>query len=309
MNITLRQLRAFVTVAQTGSFTQASDRLHVTRSALSGLIKELETALGVQLFERTTRRVALSPVGAEVLPIALRILEDVDHALDTVPELKALRSGLVRVAAAQLLASTLMPEAMGAFALRHPEVTLQLVDSSPDDVLLKVSSGEVDLGAGTGRDEMPGIEATPLFKEPLIAVIPRGHPLGRQRSITWSQLSREKVISLAGDYRRILNATLGSQGGPQLRPRMEVTYVSSAIALVRAGLGVTFCPRFAQSLARAPDLMTRPLKDPPIERQFYLFTRNNRALSPAAESFAKFLLSHVEAGRAGTQGGAQSSLA
>ena len=93
MNITLRQLRAFVALAQTSSFTDAAANLHVTQSALSGLIKELELALGVQVVNRSTRKVSLSEVGREFYPLVARLLQDLDGALDTISDLKALKRG------------------------------------------------------------------------------------------------------------------------------------------------------------------------------------------------------------------------
>ena len=93
MNITLRQLRAFVALAQTSSFTEAAGSLHVTQSALSGLIKELEMALGVQVVNRSTRKVSLSEAGREFYPLVARLLQDLDGALDTMSDLKLLKRG------------------------------------------------------------------------------------------------------------------------------------------------------------------------------------------------------------------------
>ncbi|HPW31187.1 MAG TPA: LysR family transcriptional regulator, partial [Rhodoferax sp.] len=110
MNITLRQLRAFVALAQTSSFTDAAASLHVTQSALSGLIKELELALGVQVVNRSTRKVSLSEAGREFYPLVARLLQDLDGALDTISDLKLLKRGLVRIAAPQLMSASVMPE-------------------------------------------------------------------------------------------------------------------------------------------------------------------------------------------------------
>src|SRR5574338_622948 len=122
MNITLRQLRAFVAVACTGSFTLAAERLFVTQSALSGLIKELEQSLGVRLFDRSTRRIELSDVGRGIFPLIDKILLDLDRVIDEVTNLKALKKGLARVAAPQLMACTLLPEVIGSFHGAFPEI-------------------------------------------------------------------------------------------------------------------------------------------------------------------------------------------
>ena len=115
MNVTLRQLRAFVALARTHSFTEAASSLHVTQSALSGLIKELEQILGVQVVHRSTRKVQLSDAGRELFPLAVKVLQDLDGALDAVADLKALKRGVVRIAAPQLMSCSVLPEVIAAF--------------------------------------------------------------------------------------------------------------------------------------------------------------------------------------------------
>lgn len=294
MNVTLRQLRAFVAVADSASFTQAAEQLHVTRPALSGLIAELESSLGVRVFHRSTRRVLLSEVGADFLPVATRILQDLEQALSAIRDLKALRTGTVRVGASQLIAATLMPEVIGAFAKQHAQVELQLVDSVPDDILPKVRSGEVDLAVGGERDECPDIEAHRLFEAPSVAVLPVDHPLASsRRAIGWKELSNYPLILQSGQYRRLLNASLLASGGPELRPRFEVAYITTVISLVSATGAVSTCPLFAKSLVEQQGLIIRPLHSPRIARGIYLFTRKDRVFSPATQAFANFLIAHT----------------
>src|SRR3989338_5989400 len=128
MNVTLRQLRAFVALAKTCSFTEAAASLHVTQSALSGLIKELEQTLGVQVVNRSTRKVGLAEVGREFYPLAARLLQDLDGALDTIADLKALKRGLVRIAAPQLMSASVLPEVIAGFRQQHPDIEIRLLD-------------------------------------------------------------------------------------------------------------------------------------------------------------------------------------
>ena len=290
MNVTLRQLRAFVAVAQSASFTEAAGRLHVTQSALSGLIKEMEGALGVRVLHRSTRRVQLSEVGAEFLPLATRILQDLDQALDAITDIKALRQGVVRVAVPQLMACTLMPQVIAAFTRKHPQVRVLLADVPVEAVQAKVRSGEVDLGVGPERDDAGGVDTRPLLELPFVAVLPPGHALARRRRLTWAHLHGQPLISLAGEYTRLLNADLAGQGGAApLQPQLEVAYMTTALSMVSAGLGVTTCLPYAQSLIKLYGLKTRPLDAPQVRRVFHLFTRRDRKPSPAAHAFAEFL--------------------
>ena len=128
MNVSLRQLRALVALARTGSFTQAAGSLHVTQSALSGLIKELESALGVRLVDRNTRSISLTEVGRSFVPLVEKTLQDLDGALASIDDLKALRKGMVRIAAPQLMACTLLPDVIAAYRAEHPGVQVRLTD-------------------------------------------------------------------------------------------------------------------------------------------------------------------------------------
>ena len=294
MNVTLRQLRAFVAVARSGSFTLAAESLFVTQSALSGLIKELEQALGLRVVDRSTRRIRLSEVGRDLYPLIDKIVHDLDGVLDDVTSLKSLKTGLVRVAAPQLMASTLIPEAIAAYAREHPAVRIKLVDCAVESVMSRVFSGEVDFGIGPERDPNSDITATPLFDAPFMAVFPPGHALGLLSEIRWSDLMRFPVISLQGQFTDRLAIDLGATvRGPKLLPTNEVAFMSTALSMVNAGLGVTVCIPYAASLVRLYGLEMRALGDPVVTRCFFIFSRREQSLSPAAASFMEFLFQYV----------------
>lgn len=295
MNVTLRQLRAFVAVARSASFTGAAQKLHVTQSALSGLIKELEQVLGVQVVYRSTRKVQLSEVGHELLPLADRILQDLDAAFGAITDLKALKAGIVRIAVPQLIACTLMPGAIAAFSKKYPEVQIRLSDCTVEEVLSKVHSGEVDFAIGPERQASHEIAAQMLFEMPFVAVFPPGHPLGKRKRVTWVDLVQHPVISLQGEYTQMLTADLqASPARLMFNPRMEVAFMTTALSMVSAGLGVTICLPYAASLLKLYGLQTCPLLSPQLHRKFHVLTRKGRPLSPAARHFADFLCDYVK---------------
>src|SRR5690348_14881347 len=115
MNITIKQLRAFAAVADAGSFTDAATRLYLTQSGLSLLVKELEGELGVRLFDRSTRRISLTVAGADFYPLALRVLQDLDSAVNSALQLQDVQRGAIRIACTPLYSSGLMPAAMDAY--------------------------------------------------------------------------------------------------------------------------------------------------------------------------------------------------
>lgn len=294
MNITLRQLRAFVALAETGSFTDAAASLHVTQSALSGLIKELEQTLGVQVVNRSTRRVGLAEVGREFYPLAARLLQDLDGALDTIADLKALKRGLVRIAAPQLMSASVLPEVIAGFKQQYPDIEIRLLDCMVEHVLSKVHSGEVDFGVGPERESSADIEAQTLFEIPFVVVFRPDHPLNKKKRVTWDDALRFPVIALKGEFTHRLRVDLHeSLHDEALNPANEVGFMTTAFAMVSAGLGVTTCLPYASSLIRLHQLQSRPLQDPVVRRKFFVFTRRDRPLSPAAQRFSEYLFEYV----------------
>ena len=295
MNVSLRQLRAFVAVARTGSFTYAADSLHVTQSALSGLIKELELVLGVRLIDRSTRKIQLSDVGRGVYPLIDKIIQDLDNVLDDIGGLKSLKTGVVRIAAPQLMSCTLLPEVIAAYRIDHPDIQIRLVDCVVESVLPRVFSSEVDFGIGPERDPSPEITARTLFEMPFMAVFPQGHPLGKLKRIRWADAVEYPIIALQGQFTERLSVDLHvTLPNLTLNPSHEVTFMTTALSMVSANQGIAVCLPYARSLALPYRLQMRLLHDPEVTRKFFVFTRNGRSLSPAAESFIDFLFRFVE---------------
>lgn len=296
MNVTLRQLRAFCALVETGSFTEAAHSLFVTQSALSGLIRELEAALGVQVVHRSTRRVTVSDAGREFYPLAHKVLQDLDGALDTMADIKALKRGVVRLAAPQLLACTVLPQAMAAFAQQCPDIEVRLQDTMVESVVARVQSAEVDFGVGPERNYAPELQTVPLFELPFVVAFGPGHPLQKLRKVRWDDVLQHPLIALQGEFTQRLRGDLQ----PHLRDAnvaavREVGFMTTAFAMVQSGLGVTTCLPYAAPLIRLHGLQSRPLHDPVVRRKFFVLHRKDRALSPAAQRFADFLLAYVQA--------------
>lgn len=333
MNPTLRQMRAFVALAKTGNFTLAAQYMHVTQSALSGLIKELEQTLGVRVVDRSTRRIALTETGNELYPLFSQMIDDLDRALANIADQAQLRKGIVRVAVPQLMACTLLPQVIAAWRTRYPDIHISLSDSPVEGVTTRVLSGETDFGIGPERDNAPQLEARELMEMPFEAVVPPDHPLAKRRRLGWSDLAAHPLITLRGQFTERLLADMGSGGGDAkasrqgnrkhsttgsgsegasagagrrngsadtlreltLRPAHEVTYMTTALAMVASGLGVTVCMPYAAPLVRLHGLRMLPLDAPVLTRRFFVYTREQRSLSPAAAAFIAFLFDWVGA--------------
>ena len=296
MNPTLRQMRALVAVAKTGSFTLAADFLHVTQAALSGLIKELEQTLGVRVVDRSTRRVSLTEFGRELAPLFGKMIDDLDGALTDISNHTKLRKGVVRLAAPQLMACTFVPEVIAAYRAATPGIEVRLVDCAVEDVAARVRSGEVDVGIGPERDAVAQVDATLLLEMPFVLACPPGHALALRERVTWTDLADYPFIALQGPFTERLLADLHAHlGSVTLAPANEVSFMTTALAMVAAGLGITACLPYAGPLVRLHQLQMRLLVEPTITRRVLVYTRAQRALTPASESFIAFLNGWVAA--------------
>jgi len=295
MDVTLRQLRALLAVAKTGSFTRAAESMHITQSAFSGLIRELESQLGVRLVDRSTRQAQLSDVGKTFHDMVAGLLRELDEALTNIDGLKRLRHGVVRIAAPQLMASTLMPEAISKFGAKHPEIEVRLADCGVDEVINAVATGAVDIGVGPQRAILPAtLAADPFINPPMIAVFPRGHPLQKLVRVSWRELVRFPLIALQGQYADQLERDLfGSNEFAAIKPKHQVAYMSTALGMVSAGMGVSVCLPYAQSLVDLYRLESRPLVEPEVRRRFFIYARRHANLSPAAVAFKEALLAYA----------------
>lgn len=285
MNVSLRQMRAFVAVAGCGSFTGAAQQLHLSQPALSQLIKDLEDVLGVRLLERTTRSVVLSEVGSEWLPQIKRVLQDLDRVVDGIADLRDLRRGMVRIAAPPAMFYSLLPPILAVHRTRHPGVQVRIIECQAEQLEEKTLSGEADLGLGPERMVGPDTEIVPLKAAPLMLVCPREHALAAARRVTWKDVVAYPFIAIGSEYGAQIDRDLNAHSkGLSLNPSHEVTHVTTALSLVRSGFGVTACLAHVQRLADSYDLVLRPLLGPKMVREVRVYLKRGRSLTPAANS-------------------------
>jgi DNA-binding transcriptional LysR family regulator len=296
MNVTLRQLRAFVLVGRLGSFTQAAQEMHLTQSALSLLIRELESSMATRLVDRTTRNVSLTAAGHEFFASTQRVLADLEHAISNVDKLLAKERGRVVVAAPLVLSSTLLPPILAGFRSAYPGIELVLNDSLPGQVLSQVRTGIADLGIGTFSQTEEDLQRVLLFKEAIVAVFPASHPLARLQRLTWRDLAQVPVLALRrGSVFRDLAEGGFAAAGASLQPAFEADYVGSLIGMVDAGLGVAIVPGYATALTDRRRIRSKRIEKPVVEREVLMVHRSGPTLSPAAEAFAQFVVQHTEA--------------
>ncbi|MDM0011692.1 LysR family transcriptional regulator [Variovorax sp. J22P168] len=291
MNLTLRQLRAFDAVAETGSFTAAAKALHLTQSALSVLVRELERETGVQLFDRHTRRVLLSDAGRTFQPLIQRLLADLASAVADLGDLRDKKTGLLRLAAPQLMACTLMPRVIAAWRERYPGVAVNLIDTLPEHLLAGLATGEAELAVGQDVEVDATIDRRILFRDRHWLICPADHRFANRRKVRWSELAPYTFIAPTRDFRQRVMPELPAEvrAWMQRSETLEVSYMTTALGMVANGLGLTVCPSYSASLVRAHGLRMVRLDAPDFHREVCVYSAADRSLSPAAASFVEML--------------------
>ncbi len=285
-SVTLRQLRAFVAVAQEQSITRAAGRMHLTASGLSMLVSSLEAELAVRLFERTTRRVVLTEEGQALLPSVQVLFKDLDQAFDGLRRLSARRRGRFAVATSPLLAATLLPQLLASFRLRFPDIAVDLLDLPVDGIAQAVREGRADFGVCTADQEVAGLLTTTLYQDRLMLACLADHPLAGRKEVRWSELVGEPLALLRpGSGLRSLAERGFAEIGEPVVPAFEVAHVSTAVGLVEAGLAVAILPSFALSRTRSPSVVAVPLTAPLMQRDIVALTDSQRELSGPCQAF------------------------
>jgi len=302
MEFTSRQFRAFLLVAQHRSFSRAAEALYITPSGLSVLIRELESQLGFRLFNRTTRHVALTTHGSELLGVVQQGLEKLDAGVSRVGRMAAETSMSLTVGAPQLIAAYVLPEAMKEFRTYRPDIRIRVFDVGGDAVTQMVEAGKLDMSLGAFFKPASGIRRTPLFRFSLMVLCPDNGPTLRRASITWSALKGERLITRTASQpiQQFIDKHL-ARIGVVLDPCAVFNYLDTQIAMVEAGEGIAIVPSFVLPACRNRKLTLSRLINPVVNLDFSWITNRGRKLPPGADDFTLFLKSYMArwAGRAG----------
>lgn len=290
INLKHQQLGCFLAVVEEGSFSKAAQRLAVSQPALSRTIILMEEVIGARLFDRDTRNVRVTPVGAELTLLARRVVSEIDGLAGELSRFVEGRRGRVTVAALPSMAAILLPATIAHFAIDAPEVDIRIRDGLSGSVLETVETGEADLGI-TVQSHMTGrLAHHPLCSDELGLVCRDDDPLAKYESVTWAVFRDRPFVAMASDSSVRLATDAGFlQAGIQVTPLFECSFLGTIGHLVGAGLGISALPRLTGALTGAPNLVWRRLESPRIERIMGIVVRRDRSLSPAAVKFLEAL--------------------
>jgi LysR family carnitine catabolism transcriptional activator len=291
-NVNLVWLRLFVRVATTLSFSETARMKNVSQPALSRTIQQLEAELGVKLFDRDTRNVTLTPAGAQLLPIAERLLHDFDLAFSDLALAFSGQRGRVTVGAMPSIAAGVLPGIIARFSQERPHVEVRVQDDLSDRLIRMLEERRIDF-AITNRPIAERLQFEPLISDDFVFVCPRGHPLDARGPISWADLETTPFIAMAPESSvRRLTDTAFAQAGVSIRPLYECAHLATVGGLLGAGLGVSALPATTLDLIHANGCVSRPLVHPKMTRTIGFVTLEAQSQSPLGEAFMAAVRRH-----------------
>lgn len=296
MNITFRQLRVFTEVARQGSVQRAAEALHLTPPAISMQIREMESQVGLTLFDRSGRRLVLSTAGEYFLVYARRLLGTLKEAEDAMARLTRIESGVLTLGMVSS-AKYYLPPLLARFHAEHPAIEVRLRLGNRDQLVALMKANEVDLSVmGRPPRDWPN-RAEPFALHPHVLVTAPGHPFTRLDSVPAEALAREPFIvrEPTSGTRAALEEYLARFG---LQPVfiMEMDSTEAIKQAVMAGMGVSLLSQHTIGLEWRHGLIAMPnVEGLPLMRRWHLVNAAAKVLSPAAEAFRYFILENGEA--------------
>ena len=289
MNI--KQVKAFLSVAESLSFAQAANQLHLSQPALSLAIKGLEEALGGKLLTRTTRTIALTPEGDALVPIAKRLLAQWQDAEDEMKQRFALQLGKISIAAMPSFAGSLLPKAIQQYHQRFPNIQVAIDDVLSDIVVERVANNSVELGVTFEPQHSEGLTFYPLYNDEFIAILPKQHPLASQQEVTWTTLLQHNFITLQrpSSVRKMIENTL-KDANIDLTVAFDAHQLTTVIRMVSEGMGVAVVPATCRQQIREQSVVERAITSPSIERTVGVICKPRSMLSIAAAAMLDTLM-------------------
>jgi LysR family hydrogen peroxide-inducible transcriptional activator len=282
----IHQLRYFVAVADKGSFSRAAAKVRVAQPSLSQQIRKLEAEVGQPLFDRLPRSVVLTEAGRCFIDYARQILASIGDARRCVDELKGEVAGTLAVGAIPTIAPYVLPELVVTFQKHYPEVTLEIVEDVTSGITRRIESGELDIALASTCQQTPTLRRESLGSEPLLALVPEGHPLAKKTLVELDDLKSQRFLLLHEVHclSQQVNHLLESH---RLRPEIALagSQLSTIANMVAASIGVSIVPQLMVKHYGTPGCVSLPFAPPVPERELNLLYNPLRFQSKAAAAF------------------------
>ncbi|MES2186626.1 MAG: LysR family transcriptional regulator [Pseudomonadota bacterium] len=289
MHITLKQVEAFLAVARTLSFSEGAVQAHLSQPALSASIGRLEEIVGGRLFDRDTRSVSLSALGAEFVHIAAGIVDGIDHGMARMQDILAGKQGRLNIAVAPSVAAGVLPDILARYIADYPQIELRIHDVMSNACVDMVRSGAADVALMPLRSDAEDLQQRLLFRDPLVVLCATGHALAGRRNLEWQDIISSRLIVRSTDssVRQLLDAQY-LRHGAVLKPAFEVQHAGTVLGLIVAGLGIGVLPSSVMHTVNMQGLVRCDFSAQSIHHwSICVCTPNKRSNPPAVAPFVQ----------------------
>jgi DNA-binding transcriptional LysR family regulator len=282
----LRQLEIIRAIADSGSFTAAGERLHVSQSAISRQILLLEDELGEPVFHRIGRRIRITPAGEALLQLSHRVFQDLQDTVSTISDKRESLQGTIRLVGGMTVCLYVFPVLLSEVRRLHPHLDMKVTVGSAERSIAMLRSGAGDLGLLTLPVEASDLVSVPVLREELLLITYPTHPIAKKKTITPADLDKEPFVlfETGSITRRLVEAFFARERiAPQII--METENVEIIKAMVRSGLGMSIIPwQAAAADVRTKQLFCSRVAGTSLERQTgWLYPKMSRLPRPVAE--------------------------
>jgi DNA-binding transcriptional LysR family regulator len=292
----MKHLETFCKVAELESFSRAGETLYLTQPTVSGHIALLEQAVGIKLFDRLGRGVALTNGGQVLYRHAKEILKLRDGALNAISEFSHVIKGKITIGGSTIPGEYFLPKVMGGFHQEVPGISIDLAIADSQEIIDMLLAGEIEVGVVGMRFDRERVDAYPLFRDRVIIIASSRHPLASQREISWEDLRTAFfLIREKGSGTRKAFEGYATAAGYRLEDFSSISQMGSSTAIKEAvkegiGLGIISDLAVQEELAQERLREIKIQGQGPLEREFFAVVRSGRELSPPARRFLEFLI-------------------
>lgn len=284
--IELRQLKYFMTVCQELHFTKAAEKLNISQPSLSQQISNLETYVGMPLFDRIGRNIALTEAGKILRKHSQNIFHELEQAEMAIKDLNGLRRGQLKIGSLLTCMNYLFPPVMLKFKRLYPDVKLSILGMRAEKIKQSLLENKLDLGVTFLPEKNEQLEAIPLATEELSLALPTGHPLMHMETVDLETIGEIATVLLPKSYflRELIEAYC-LQVGIKLQPAIEMTTLESLMIMVEKGTGATILPKSYLDFVANENIVVRPLTNPIPKREIGFVYRKDKFMCAATKVF------------------------
>ncbi|PWC18256.1 LysR family transcriptional regulator [Brenneria corticis] len=293
MNLSIKQLRAFIALTETDNFTRAAQKINLSQPAFSALIASLEEEVGYRLFDRDTRKVQLNAGGIHFIDIARRLIQTHDDAVGEIKSYATGYKGKIVLAVLPSMAVEWLPQVLAQYHHAYPDIKVELLDTQWDRCLKAVLDGRADFALSAGQPSPGTFSSKMLFADNFYLICHRDHPLAGQAAVEVAEVAQHAFVGFCQgtSIRQYTDQLMEPHGFNYV---LEVRQLTTMMGLVAANYGVSIVTGLTLFQFQHKDIAIVPFRDLSLQRGIYLITDKERQLSVCAKEFYDFLQKRAE---------------